>query len=152
VQAPHQYATQGLVKLLSSSALVGLGGGGVWIKNWGITAKLRILPDQIVTSISEVTTVDFCITNLRTPCITVYRNGKYIKCHDHTLYLQSMISIINTFMHNFCCKPHLDRVGVGCYMYYSAGLGVVISMVMISRQRVLALKTCFVQYFSLFPR
>ena len=96
-RAPHQCTIPlWLEGILSSSALVewhlGAGGG-----REGLTENLRTMryfcnvSDQIISPSSEVTTADFCITNLETPCVAVYRNGKYMKGHDHALHLQGVI-------------------------------------------------------------
>jgi hypothetical protein len=85
----------------------------------GLNKNLRTMrnfcnvSDQIISTSSGVTTADFCINNLGTPCVIVYRNGKYMKCHAHALQLQGVISILNNFTQKCCCKPHIDRIGMG---------------------------------------
>jgi len=100
-------------KQLCNSGMASWGRGGV------LNEKLRTMrnswnvPDKIISPSSEITTADFCITNLWTPCITVSRNGHYMKCYDHDLHLQDVILILNHFVQKCCCKPHIGRIGMG---------------------------------------
>ena len=110
VRAPHRYTTPWWMAALHYW-------NAIW---WDLNENSRTMrnfwnvPDQIVTTSPEVMTADFCITNLGTPCITLYRNEKYMKCHNNAINLQGVILILKHIVQNYCCKSHIDRIGIGC--------------------------------------